>query len=153
MINGYITIIKSQINSNLFFGFTVSGDTDMVTKWVLCFFEVSNPKVLYLAELNANEMAISDYKQQFSALKNRVMAETGKNNLVYSKFLREEGGNVKLGLKHFRKRKHKPAKKIYQCVYDKNKEAIALENISFKQFIELGGEINCIGNFEVNIEY
>ena len=155
MINIHINKIKSKTNSNIFFSFTISGDTDMGMGYYSCFFEIINPKVLYLTELNPAEAGMSDYDKQFSAVKNRVIIETKKNNLVSPKVIRIDKShiNYNMSFKRFLKKKSKPPKVFYQCVYDETQEAIKIGEITVKQFIDSGGEIICVGDFEVNKDY
>lgn len=149
-IDGQIRKIESKSNSKVFFDFEFWAESDEDTYGLLCLVQLSNPKNLFIVEMNPNELAISSDSKGVEAVKNRVATETGVSDLVFPKVVRfdEKKGDVNAGFQAFLKTYEKPTA-VYESIFDKTEEAGQVEKLSIKEFEELGGKIVLLGNLSM----
>jgi hypothetical protein len=124
-IDGQIRKIESKSNSRVFFDFEFLAESDDDTYGLLCLVQLSNPKNLFIVEMNSNELAISSDYKGLEAVKKRISAETGVLDLVFPKVLRfdENKSDVMAGFQDFLKTYEKPIA-VYESIFDKTEEAV-----------------------------
>lgn len=149
-IDGQIRRIESKSKPTVFFDFEFWADSDENTYGLLCLVQVSEPTNLFITEMNANELAISDGGQGLEAVKNRVTAVTGVKDLVFPKVIRfdEKENNITAGFQAFLKTYEKPVP-VYENIIDNGEEAMQVEKLSIEQFKKLGGKVTLLGNLTV----
>ena len=145
-VDGQVRKIVSKSNAKVFFDFEFWAESDEDTYGLLCLVQLSNPKNLFIVEMNKNEFAISSDSKGFEAVKNRVSTETGVSDLVFPKVVRfdEKKSDVKAGFQAFLKTYEKPTA-VYESIFERNEEAVQVGQLSIKEFEELGGKIVLLG--------
>lgn len=89
-IDGLIRKIESKSNSKIFYDFEFWAELDEDTFGLLCLIQRCNPTHLFIAEMNSDELRISNDIQALKSVKARVTQETGISDLVFPKVVRLE---------------------------------------------------------------
>jgi len=146
VIDGQIRKIKEKSSSKVFFDFEFWSESDADTYGLLCLIQRGVPANMFITEMNANELAISDGEQGLDAVKDRVSKETGIDDLVFPKIIRfnAKTNEVKAGFQAFLKAYEAPVA-VYQSIFNRAEEAIQVEKLSIAKFKELGGQIHLLG--------
>ncbi len=150
LLDGQIRKIESKSDSKVFFDFEFWAESDEDTYGLLCLVQRSNPKNMFITEMNSNELAIADDVQGLETVKNRVAEETGVTDLVFPKVVRfdEKKSDVNAGFQAFLKTYKKPVP-VYESIFDQTEEAIQVEKLSIDRFKELGGKIRLLGDISI----
>ncbi|MCG6202956.1 hypothetical protein [Psychromonas antarctica] len=147
-INGVVRKIESE--SEVFFDFEFWGESDQDTYGLLCFIQMSSPTKLFITEMNANELAISNDAIALESVKNRISNEIGVKDLVFPKVIRfdKKMSDANAGFQAYLKTYEKPVP-VYESIFDKTQEAKQVEKLSIDKFKQLGGQIKLIGQISV----
>ena len=147
IIDGEIRKIESKLNSNIFFDFEFVGESDEDTYGLFCFVQRSNPKNIFIIEMNDKECEISKNTLLVDAVKKRAVVQTGVTDLIILKILRfeEKKIDVKMGFQAFLKDFAKPIA-VYEDIFKPFEEAFQVNVISVTQFENLGGKVHLLGD-------
>jgi hypothetical protein len=146
-MDGKIRRMQSKSDSKSFFDFEFWGESDEDTYGLLCLTQISEPTHLFITEMSADELLISDISAALETVKSRVSKETGQNDIVFPKIKRfdQKKNNTEFGFQGFLKT-YAGAIPIYENVFDNSKEAAQIEKLSIEQFKRFGGKITIVGS-------
>lgn len=149
-IDGQIRKIESKSDFKIFYDFEFWAESDEDTYGLLCLIQISNPKKLFITEMNSDEIAISNVTHSIEAVKSRVIHQTGIPDLEFPKVIRFEGSksDVRAGFQEFLKSYKEPVA-VYENIFEKSQEAIQVKELSIDEFKRMGGEIHILGNISI----
>lgn len=150
IIDGQIRKVEPLSKEQVFFDFEFWGESDEDTYGLLCLVQRSNPKKLFITEMDSHEISISNDKQAFQVVKERIARETGITDLIFPKILRFENkkNDVTKSFKSYLKAYQKPVP-IYESIFNSKDEAVQTDSLSIKEFLESNGEIVLFGNIKI----
>ena len=149
IFDGQIKKVRSEFDEKSFFDFEFWGESDVSTYGLLSFTQVSDPKKIFIMEMNSDELAMLDTQDGVESARKRASIETGIKDLVSPKIVkfREKKDMDMSDFQSFLK-SYKPAIAVYESIFDNTQEAVEVEQMSIEKFEEGGGSLKLLGELK-----
>lgn len=149
-IDGLIRKIKGDSESEMFYDFEFWGENDDSSYGIVCLTRINQSNELYIIEMLPVELKIKDFEVALSMVKDRVSHETGYSDFVDLSVIRfnEKKINASSGFQSFLADYEKPIP-VYRNIFSNGGEAIQIEKLTIKEFLNEGGFIKLLGELEL----
>ena len=147
-VDGVVKKIQASSDPSAFYTFEFDGESDTDTDALLCLVQISEPKKLFIVDINPNELVIKEFHVQVEKVVSRVSKQFGLTDLTYPSVARIEKKEFPVDgmtFREFQKHYEKPTV-IYRSIFSSQQEAVEVDELTADEFKRIGGKIVFVGD-------